>query len=107
MQEVYTEVISVGGMEHKGTDVSGQPLTGTKRGAKGTGRNEIPAAARKRISIAQKVRWAKKKNPVLDSRLLLRRRRISQQGVRVPFRLAVICQFPAHSAVSSVNTSQT
>ncbi len=34
---------------------------GAKRGAKRTGRNRISAAGRKRIAMAQKARWAKKK----------------------------------------------
>jgi hypothetical protein len=34
---------------------------GAKRGAKSTGRGKISAAGRKRISMAQKARWAKKK----------------------------------------------
>jgi hypothetical protein len=34
---------------------------GVKSGAKRTGRNRISAAGRKRISLAQKVRWAKSK----------------------------------------------
>jgi hypothetical protein len=34
---------------------------GAKRGAKPTGRSKISAAGRKRISMAQKARWAKTK----------------------------------------------
>jgi hypothetical protein len=34
---------------------------GAKRGAKPTGRGKISAAGRKRISMAQKARWAKRK----------------------------------------------
>ena len=34
---------------------------GAKRGAKPTGRGEISAEGRKRISMAQKARWAKQK----------------------------------------------
>jgi hypothetical protein len=34
---------------------------GAKRGAKPTGRGKISAAGRKRISMAQKARWAKTK----------------------------------------------
>jgi hypothetical protein len=34
---------------------------GAKRGAKTTGRSKISAAGRKRISMAQKARWAKTK----------------------------------------------
>ena len=34
---------------------------GVKSGAKRTGRNRISAAGRKRIALAQKARWAKKK----------------------------------------------
>ena len=34
---------------------------GAKRGAKRTGRNKLSAAGRKRISMAQKARWAKTK----------------------------------------------
>ena len=34
---------------------------GVKRGAKPTGRNKISAAGRRRISMAQKARWAKRK----------------------------------------------
>ena len=34
---------------------------GTKRGAKRPGRGKLTAAARKRISMAQKARWAKRK----------------------------------------------
>jgi hypothetical protein len=34
---------------------------GVKRGAKRTGRSKISAAGRKRISMAQKARWAKSK----------------------------------------------
>lgn len=34
---------------------------GAKRGAKPTGRSKISAAGRKRISMAQKARWAKRK----------------------------------------------
>ena len=34
---------------------------GAKRGAKSTGRSKLSAAGRKRISIAQKARWAKTK----------------------------------------------
>ena len=34
---------------------------GAKRGAKGTSRGKLTAAGRKRISIAQKARWAKRK----------------------------------------------
>jgi hypothetical protein len=34
---------------------------GVKSGAKRTGRNRISAAGRKRISLAQKARWAKRK----------------------------------------------
>ena len=32
---------------------------GARRGAKGAGRNRLSAAARKKISMAQKARWAK------------------------------------------------
>jgi hypothetical protein len=35
---------------------------GAKRGAKGTSRGKLTAAGRKRISMAQKARWAKRKN---------------------------------------------
>jgi hypothetical protein len=34
---------------------------GAKRGAKPTGRGRLSAAGRRRISLAQKARWAKKK----------------------------------------------
>src|SRR5579862_4752867 len=34
---------------------------GAKRGAKGTSRGKLTAAGRKRISMAQKARWAKRK----------------------------------------------
>ena len=34
---------------------------GAKRGAKRTGRSKLTAAGRKRISLAQKARWAKVK----------------------------------------------
>jgi hypothetical protein len=34
---------------------------GAKRGAKRTGRSNLSAAGRKRISMAQKARWAKRK----------------------------------------------
>jgi hypothetical protein len=34
---------------------------GTKRGAERTGRSKLTAAGRKRISLAQKARWAKTK----------------------------------------------
>jgi hypothetical protein len=34
---------------------------GAKRGVKQTGRGKLSAAGRKRISMAQKARWAKKK----------------------------------------------
>ena len=34
---------------------------GAKRGAKPTGRSKLSAAGRKRISMAQKARWAKTK----------------------------------------------
>jgi hypothetical protein len=34
---------------------------GVKSGAKRTGRNRLSAAGRKRIALAQKARWAKKK----------------------------------------------
>ena len=34
---------------------------GAKRGVKKTGRGRLSAAGRKRISVAQKARWAKKK----------------------------------------------
>ena len=34
---------------------------GAKRGAKRTGRSKLTAVGRKRISLAQKARWAKRK----------------------------------------------
>jgi len=34
---------------------------GAKRGAKGASRGKLTAAGRKRISMAQKARWAKRK----------------------------------------------
>ena len=52
---------------------------GAKRGAKPTGRSKLSAAGRKRISMAQKARWARARRDKsqIDSRLMRMLRLVS------------------------------